>query len=121
MIAAKTMGAGKRRNTEPIPTNRDRGRAHSWMLSKMVASGTKPGRGAVILGDPTDLEDWTYVLQAPFDPWVETRGTQTVLRSLGGFSFECPIDIVSAAPASSTNDREPRTPLAHFSQYRSMS
>jgi hypothetical protein len=47
----------------------------------MVASRTKPGWGAVILGDPTDLEDWAYVLQAGFDPWVETHGTQTVLRS----------------------------------------
>jgi hypothetical protein len=47
----------------------------------MVASNTKPGWGAVIIGDPTDLEDWAHVLQAPFDPWVETHGTQTVLRS----------------------------------------
>jgi hypothetical protein len=47
----------------------------------MVSSGTKPGWGAIILGDPTDLEDWAHVLQAPFDPWVETHGTQTVLRS----------------------------------------
>jgi hypothetical protein len=42
---------------------------------------TKPGWGAVILGEPTDLEDWAHVLQEPFDPWVETHGAQTVLRS----------------------------------------
>jgi hypothetical protein len=42
---------------------------------------TKPGWGAVVLGDRTDVEDWAYVLQEPFDPWVEVDGTQTVLRS----------------------------------------
>jgi len=42
---------------------------------------TKPGWGAVVLGEPADLEDWTYTLKEPFDPWAEIRGAETVLRS----------------------------------------
>jgi hypothetical protein len=41
----------------------------------------KVGWGAVVLGEPTDLEDWAHVLKKPFDPWVEMHGTETVLRS----------------------------------------
>jgi hypothetical protein len=41
----------------------------------------KVGWGAVVLGEPTDLEDWAHVLKEPFDPWVEMHGTETVLRS----------------------------------------
>jgi hypothetical protein len=41
----------------------------------------KVGWGAVIRGEPTDLAAWAHVLKA-FDPWVETHGTETVLRSI---------------------------------------
>jgi hypothetical protein len=41
----------------------------------------KVGWGAVVLGEPPDLEDWANVLKEPFDPWVEMHGTETVLRS----------------------------------------
>jgi hypothetical protein len=41
----------------------------------------KPGWGAGLLGEPTDLEDWAYTLKEPFDPWVEVHGAETVLRS----------------------------------------
>jgi len=41
----------------------------------------KVGWGAVVLGEPTDLEDWSNVLKEPFDPWVEMHGIETVLRS----------------------------------------
>lgn len=41
----------------------------------------KPGWGAAVLGEPTDLEDWTHTLKEPFDPWVEMHGPETVLRS----------------------------------------
>jgi len=41
----------------------------------------KVGWGAIVLGEPTELEDWANVLKEPFDPWVETHGNETVLRS----------------------------------------
>jgi hypothetical protein len=31
----------------------------------------RTGWGALLLGDQIDLEDWEYLLKAPFDPWVE--------------------------------------------------
>jgi hypothetical protein len=42
---------------------------------------TKPGWGAVVQGEPTDLQGWTDNLKEPFDPWVEIHGGETVLRS----------------------------------------
>ena len=42
---------------------------------------SKPGWGAVVLGEPTDLEDWVHTLKEPFNPWVEVHGAETVLRS----------------------------------------
>jgi hypothetical protein len=39
------------------------------------------GWGAVVLGEPLDLEDWAHVLKEQFDPWVEIHGGKTVLRS----------------------------------------
>lgn len=42
---------------------------------------SKVGWGAVVLGEPVDLEDWVLVLKEPFDPWVEVYGSETVLRS----------------------------------------
>jgi hypothetical protein len=41
----------------------------------------KPGWGAGIRGEATDLEDWAFSLKEPFDPWVEKYGSETVLRS----------------------------------------
>ncbi|HET7021701.1 MAG TPA: hypothetical protein VFI58_13395, partial [Xanthobacteraceae bacterium] len=41
----------------------------------------KVGWGAVVLGEPPDLEDWAQDLKEPFDPWVEMHGTETILRS----------------------------------------
>jgi hypothetical protein len=41
----------------------------------------KVGWGAVVLGDTTDLDGWAHALKEQFDPWVETHGTDTVLRS----------------------------------------
>jgi hypothetical protein len=41
----------------------------------------KPGWGAVVQGDPADLDDWAYALKQKFDPWVEMHGNLTVLRS----------------------------------------
>jgi hypothetical protein len=43
---------------------------------------TKPGWGAVVQGEPTDLGDWVDALKEPFDPWVEIHGGETVLRSV---------------------------------------
>ena len=42
---------------------------------------TKPGWGAVVQGEPTDLQGWTDNLKEPFDPWVEIHRGETVLRS----------------------------------------
>ena len=42
---------------------------------------TKPGWGAVVQGEPADLEEWTFTLKEPFDPWIEIHGTESVLRS----------------------------------------
>jgi hypothetical protein len=42
---------------------------------------SKPGWGAEILGEATDLEDWEHTLKEPFDPWVEIHGAATILRS----------------------------------------
>jgi hypothetical protein len=39
------------------------------------------GWGAVIQGEPTDLAAWGYALKEQFDLWVETHGSETVLRS----------------------------------------
>jgi hypothetical protein len=57
---------------------------------------SKPGWGAALLGEPTDLEDWAYTLNEPFDPWVEIHGAKTVLRSA---SFD------ELASASEVRDR----------------
>ncbi len=40
----------------------------------------KPGWGAIVQGEPTDLGDWADTLKEPFDPWEIHRG-ETVLRS----------------------------------------
>jgi hypothetical protein len=42
---------------------------------------TKPGWGAVVQGEPSDLQGWTDNLKEPFDPWVEIHGGEMVLRS----------------------------------------
>jgi hypothetical protein len=42
---------------------------------------TKPGWGAVLQGNPSDLDDWAYTLKQPFDPWIEIHGSEMVLRS----------------------------------------
>lgn len=41
----------------------------------------KAGWGAVLRGDPTDLEDWRHVLGNEFDPRTEVHGEDTILRS----------------------------------------
>ena len=42
----------------------------------------KPGWGAVVEGNTVDLKSWVDNLRSDFDgPWVETHGSQTVLRS----------------------------------------
>jgi hypothetical protein len=41
----------------------------------------KVGWGAAIQGETMDLAAWAHVLKEPFDPWVETHGSETVLRS----------------------------------------
>jgi hypothetical protein len=42
---------------------------------------TKPGWGAIVEGEPTDLDDWAFTLKEGFDPWVEIHADKTVLRS----------------------------------------
>ena len=42
---------------------------------------SKPGWGAVLVGEPADLNDWTFQLKEAFDPWVEVHNTETILRS----------------------------------------
>ncbi len=37
--------------------------------------------GAVLSGHDLDLQDWREMLKPPFDPWVEVRGPDHVLRS----------------------------------------
>ena len=39
------------------------------------------GWGAVVRGDPLDLRIWADELKEHFEPWVETHGNDTVLRS----------------------------------------
>jgi hypothetical protein len=41
----------------------------------------KEGWGAVLRGEATDIEDWVHALGNDFDPWIEKRGNETVLRS----------------------------------------
>jgi hypothetical protein len=41
----------------------------------------RTGWGALLLGDQIDLEDWEYLLKAPFDPWVERYGGDLGLRA----------------------------------------
>lgn len=45
----------------------------------------KPGWGAIVQGEPFDLEDWRHALKESFEPWIEMHGTNTVLRS---YSFD---------------------------------
>lgn len=35
--------------------------------------------GAVVQGEPADLECWASMLKPPFDPWVEVHGKDTIL------------------------------------------
>jgi hypothetical protein len=42
---------------------------------------SKPGWGAVLVGEPVDLDDWTFQLKEAFDPWVEVHSHETILRS----------------------------------------
>ena len=37
--------------------------------------------GAAILGDPANLDHWISALAPPFDPWIEVRGEEIILRS----------------------------------------
>src|SRR3954469_10398379 len=39
------------------------------------------GWGAVLRGEPVDLDDWVYVLKQGFDPWIEAHEGEKVLRS----------------------------------------
>src|SRR4051794_36595208 len=39
------------------------------------------GWGAILQGEPTDLDDWVYVLKQGSDPWVEVHAGETILRS----------------------------------------
>jgi hypothetical protein len=64
-----------------------------------VAIMTKPGWGAVILGDETDLEDWAGVLQEPFDPWVERHDTRSVLRSASLDELDAAVEVRARATA----------------------
>src|SRR3954471_19317475 len=40
----------------------------------------KEGWGALLQGEPFDLEDWEHALGAGFDPYVERHGDDYVLR-----------------------------------------
>jgi hypothetical protein len=60
---------------------------------------SKPGWGAALLGEPTDLEDWAYTLQEPFDPWVEIHGAETMLRSASFDELESAIEVRDRAAA----------------------
>jgi hypothetical protein len=42
---------------------------------------SRPGWGAVVQGEPTDLKKWANALKEPFDPWVEIHQGEMVLRS----------------------------------------
>jgi hypothetical protein len=39
------------------------------------------GWGAMLAGDPLDLEDWRETLKQSFDPWVTTAEARLILRS----------------------------------------
>jgi hypothetical protein len=47
----------------------------------LVMAVSKPGWGAVVQGEPTDLKKWANALKEDFDPWVEIHQGETVLRS----------------------------------------
>ena len=42
---------------------------------------SKPGLGVVLVGEPVDLNHWTFQLKEAFDPWVEVHDGETILRS----------------------------------------
>jgi hypothetical protein len=42
----------------------------------------KFGWGAAIQGKQTDIADWEAALKKPFEPWVESYGNETFLRSM---------------------------------------
>jgi len=42
---------------------------------------TRVAWGALLQGASEDIADWTEVLKPGFDPWIETHGADTVLRS----------------------------------------
>ena len=41
----------------------------------------RDGWGAVLRGDPAEIEDWKHCLGNMFDPWVEQVDNDVVLRS----------------------------------------
>ena len=42
---------------------------------------TRVAWGVLLQGAPEEIADWTEVLKPGFDPWIETHGADTVLRS----------------------------------------
>ena len=42
---------------------------------------TRVAWGALLQGASEEIADWTEVLKPGFDPWIETHGADTVLRS----------------------------------------
>jgi hypothetical protein len=60
----------------------------------------KPGWGAIVEGEPTDLEAWQHTLKDPsFDPWVEIDDRKTVLRSASLDGLASAIEVRDGAGA----------------------
>jgi hypothetical protein len=57
----------------------------------------KPGWGAVLRGEATDIEDWVYVLSTAFDPWTEIHGNDTIMRSSSLSDLETADDVRARA------------------------
>jgi hypothetical protein len=51
------------------------------------------GWGAVVRGDPLDLQVWAGELKRPFKPWVEAHGNDTVLRSTSFDQFKSAAEV----------------------------
>jgi hypothetical protein len=46
-----------------------------------MSDTSKPGWGAAVKGEPSDIAHWEAALKEPFDPWVESHDNKTLLRS----------------------------------------
>jgi hypothetical protein len=64
-----------------IPGSKWRAKDVSGWFEGLTMQQNKEGWGAVLGGEAADIDDWTHLLSNGLDPWTETNGNDTILRS----------------------------------------